>query len=239
MGFVLLEGGGEFKGGMRAADERAVSLAGGNPALVRIVPAAAAPDANHLIAGENGVRWFRRLGAIDVRAVGIVDPASAERPDLCAELEAARLIFLLGGFPGHLAETLGGSRAWRAVVAALSSGAVLAGSSAGAMVLCAHYFDPAAGRLRRGLDLVAGACILPHHARFGASWAPRLSEELPGVLLIGIDEETGILNDGPGGAWNVYGPGKVTVYGPGGHRAFLSGSRLELPGVSVRSAAPG
>ncbi len=238
MGFVLLEGGGEFAGGMRAADDRALTLCGGACAPVRIIPAAAAPDANHLAAGQNGVRWFERLGATDVSALGIIDPASAQHPDWCAELESARLIFLLGGFPGHLAMTLEGSRAWRAVMTAFRNGSILAGSSAGAMVLCAHYFDPGTGQVRRGLNLIAGACVLPHHDRFGASWAPRLAEALPGVLLIGIDEETGVLNDGPAGEWNVYGSGAVTLYEPGGRGVFGPGSRLKLPGAMISVVDP-
>ncbi len=229
MGFVLLEGGREFSGAMRAADECALVLCGGASAPVRIVPAAAAPDANHLAAGQNGVRWFKRLGATDVRALGIIDPASAQRPDMSAELETARLIFLLGGFPGHLAGTFAGSRAWHAVLKALGAGAVLAGSSAGAMVLCAHYFDPAAATIRPGLNLIPGACVLPHHERFGKDWATTVRKILPWALLIGIDEQTGILNDGPDGRWSVLGKGAVTVYAPDGRAVYAAGQTVTLP----------
>lgn len=228
MAFVLLEGGGEFSGAMRAADERALALGGGASAAVRVVPAAAAPDANHMIAGQNGVHWFKELGATDVRALGIIDPASAQRPDMSAELETARLIFLLGGFPGHLAETLSGSRAWRAVLKALSAGAVLAGSSAGAMVLCEHYFDPAAATVRPGLNLIPGACVLPHHDRFGRGWAAPLRRLLPDALLVGIDEETGLLNDKPDGGWSVLGKGSVTVTAPDGQAVYAAGQTVPL-----------
>ena len=49
---------------------------------------------------------------------------------------------MLGGFTRYLAETLAGSRAWQAMRNAHRDGAVIGGSSAGAMVLCESYFDP-------------------------------------------------------------------------------------------------
>jgi cyanophycinase len=212
MGFILLEGGSEFTAGMAAADERAMALGGGRAAPIRIIPAAAAPDANHVRAGARGVGWFQGLGAADVRSVAIIDRASAERPEWAEELAGARIVFMLGGFTRYLAETLAGSRAWQAIVAAHRAGAVIAGSSAGAMVLCEHYFDQASGQVLPGLYLVPGACVLPHYNTFGRRWQKNLSAVLPDALLIGIDEGTGILNDGPDGRWTVYGEGAVTFY---------------------------
>ena len=230
MGFILLEGGSEFNAGMAAADERAMAVCGGRAQPVRIVPAAAAPDDNHGRAAANGVSWFQSLGAADVRAVDIIDRASADRPDLAKEIERARLVFVLGGFTRYLAETLSESLAWQAMVSAHRAGAVIAGSSAGAMVLCEHYFDPASGTTLRGLNLVPGACVLPHHNRFGKTWAAKLALLLPGIVLIGIDEATGLLDDGPGGRWSVYGKGAVTLYRRGGQTAYHHGQNFDLPG---------
>jgi cyanophycinase len=230
MGFILLEGGSEFTAGMAAADERAMALCGGRTQPVRIIPAAAAPDNNHAAAAANGVGWFQGLGAADVRAVDIIDRASADRPDLAREIERARLVFVLGGFTRYLAETLSESLAWLAMVSAHRAGAVIAGSSAGAMVLCEHYFDPGSGTTLRGLNLVPGACVLPHHHRFGRSWAAKLAPLLPGIVLIGIDEETGLLNDGPEGQWTVYGTGAVTLYRRGSQTVYHHGQDFDLPG---------
>lgn len=229
MGFVLLEGGNEFKAGMTAADKRAMAVAGGCAAPVRIIPAAAAPDSNDLRAGSSGAAWFQGLGATDVRSIPIIDRASAGRPELAGELEAARIVFLLGGFTRYLAETLAGSRAWEAMRNAHRAGAVIGGSSAGAMVLCECYFDPTSGKVLPGLNLLPEVCVLPHHDTFGKDWAPRLTRLLPGALLIGIDEETGLLNDGPNGQWAVYGKGAVTVYEPGGQALFHHGQSFALP----------
>jgi cyanophycinase len=233
MGFVLLEGGREFNAGMAAADKCAMAVCGGGTQPVRIIPAAAAPDDNHGRAAANGVGWFQSLGAADVRAVDIIDRASADRPDLAREIEHARLVFMLGGFTRYLAETLSGSLAWQAMVSAHRAGAVIGGSSAGAMVMCEYYFDPTSGNVLPGLNLLPEMCVMPHHDTFGKDWAPRLTRLLPGRLLIGIDEETGLLNDGAAGEWTVYGNGVVTVYEPGGKSVFQHGQRLVLP-ITVR-----
>jgi cyanophycinase len=229
MGYILLEGGAEFVGRMEAPDRRALTLAGGLDAPVRIIPAAAAPDKNHEHAGQNGVAWFRSLGARDVAAVGVIDPGSADEGQNAGEIEDARLIYLLGGFPRHLCETLKGSLVWRAALAACDKGAVLAGSSAGAMVLCEWYYDPFGGQPLLGLGLLPGCCVLPHFEAFGGNWAPSLTEQLPGTLLIGIEEQTGMVNDGSDKGWHVYGKGGVVLCrAKEPHRRFMPGKAFKL-----------
>ncbi|NJN15024.1 MAG: type 1 glutamine amidotransferase-like domain-containing protein [Oscillochloris sp.] len=211
-GHIILAGGSEFQAGMDRADRRAITLAGGPDAPIRIIPAAAAPDRNHERAGGNAVRWFRSLGARDVAAVGLINRRSADDPAVVAELRAARLIYMLGGFPRHLNEALLGSAAWDACREAHAAGAVLGGSSAGAMVLCEMLFDPQANTPIPGLNLVPGIVILPHHNTFGAGWASRLAPKLPDLALLGIDERTALIDDGTAGGWTVYGPGAATLY---------------------------
>jgi len=214
MGYLLLEGGAEFGGGMSEPDLRAIELAGGPDAPIAILPTAAAPDHNHERAGRNGIRWFRSLGATSVDLVPVIDRPSANDPELAARLRSARFIYLLGGFPRHLGQTLNSSLAWEAALEAYGAGAVIGGSSAGAMVLCEHYYDPYHGKLLEGLNLLHNSCVLPHHNGFGRNWAKPLSAQIPDDTLIGIDEQTGILNDAPG-AWTVFGTGKVTLYHAG------------------------
>ncbi len=211
MGLLLLEGGAEFGGQMSEPDRQAIQLAGGSDAPIAILPTAAAPDHNHERAGWNGVRWFQSLGASRVDLVPVTDKPSADRSDYAARLRAAGLIYLLGGFPRHLGETLRGSRVWESALEAYRAGAVLGGSSAGAMVLCGHYYDPYEKQLLPGLGLLSNCCVLPHHNNFGKRWVEPLSQLLPQATLIGIDEQTGILNDASG-RWAVYGAGKVTLY---------------------------
>ncbi|MGD8688051.1 MAG: Type 1 glutamine amidotransferase-like domain-containing protein, partial [Syntrophobacterales bacterium] len=127
-------------------------------------------------------------------------------------LRRERLIYMLGGSPQHLEQTLAGSAGWKAMLMAYEAGAVIGGSSAGAMVLCDYYYDPFAEEVLQGLGLVFGCCVLPHHNTFGQNWASLLVDMLPDTILIGIDERTGMLDDGPDGRWQVYGQGEVTLY---------------------------
>jgi cyanophycinase len=211
-GFIVLEGGNEFGGQMADPDRQAIALAGGPDALISIIPTAAAPDHNHQRAGQNGVTWFQSLGATNVKSVPLIDSSSADDPKIAEPLARSKLIYLLGGFPHYLGQTLSGSRSWQAIFTAYQSGAVIAGSSAGAMVLCEYYYDPVKSRVIQGLNLINRTCILPHHNTFGKDWVPQLKKQLADVIFVGIDEETGIINNAPKRKWQVCGKGKVTLY---------------------------
>lgn len=228
MGFLVLQGGAEFGGLMKISDLQALALAGGFNAPVSIVPAAAAPDRNHEQAGKNGRRWFQGLGATQVTVVPLIDRLSARDPRVVAELRLSKLIYLLGGFPGYLAQCLAETPAWEAMQTALNHGGVLAGSSAGAMVLAEHLYDPALERVVAGLGIVPQVCVLPHHNTFGRRWHALLQRDLPGATLIGIDEETGLINDAAQGRWRVYGRGTVTRYRREGTTTYNPGSTLTI-----------
>jgi cyanophycinase len=227
-GTILLAGGSEFGGRMAHADQRAIQLAGGPDAPIAILPTAAAPDHNEQRAGQNGARWFAHLGARRVSVLPLVDRASAGDPAICDAIRAARFIYLLGGFPGYLGQTLAGSASAAALFEAYQSGAVIGGSSAGAMVLCERYYNPESARLAPGLNFIPGACVIPHHNSFGKSWSSRLVALLPGDALIGIDEETGTLYNAGEGRWTVYGRGAVTLYKAGHFHRYPPGDSFSL-----------
>ena len=228
MGYLLLEGGAEFGGLMSEPDRIALDLAGGLHVPVRILPTAAAPDHNHLRAGRHGAEWFASLGAADVEVTYVIDAASANDEAIANELRAAKLIYLLGGFPAHTARTLANSLAWDAALEAYRNGAVIAGSSAGAMALCEYYFDPYEGKLLRGLNLIPNACVIPHHGAGTHRWANDLLRQLPGVTLIGIAEQTGIVDDGNLSAWRVSGRGEATLYRGGAVQRHGRGETFSL-----------
>ena len=227
MSTLLLEGGAEFGGRMSEPDLHAIELAGGFDSPICIIPTAAAADNNHKRAEDNGICWFQSLGAKNVFAVDVNDSASANDSTFAASIRASRLIYLLGGFPRHLAETLSNSLCWRAALDAFNEGAVIAGSSAGAMVLCEHYYDPYENKLLRGLNLIPNACVLPHHNNFGKAWAKQLEQQLPDVILIGIDERTGMIS-AMNGAWQVHGAGKITLYHDGKMDSYTRGETFSL-----------
>ncbi len=227
MGYILLQGGAEFDGEMRGSDLQAIALAGGAEAPIYILPTAAAPDANHARAGRNGTEWFTALGAKNAQVAPVIDSASANDPGITTSLQNAGLVYLLGGFTHYLAQTLENSLAWQACLQAHANGAVIAGSSAGAMVLCEYYFDPNTGRIEQGLNLVPNCIVLPHHNTFGKRWAARIQQQMPSIILIGIDEQTGMLNSGPDNSWIVLGRGKVTIYNQ--QKTTTYGNNQEIP----------
>jgi cyanophycinase len=229
-GYLLLEGGAEFGGQMAVPDRRAIELAGGPSGLITIIPTAAAPDNNHQRAGRNGISWFQSLGARNIELLPLIDKPSANDPAIAASICQSRLVYMLGGFTGYLGETLANSASYQAMLQAYEAGAVIAGSSAGAMVLCQYYSDPGRGQIIEGLNLVPNTCVLPHHNTFGKGWAQRLTKLLPKAVLLGIDERTGMLDDGESGdggrktAWRVYGQGAVTIYRAGHPTVYPPGS---------------
>ena len=228
MGYLVLEGGAEFGGRMRDPDLRAIELAGGFDAPLRILPTAAAPDKNDVRAANNGIRWFQSLGATDVQSVPLIDKASSNDEKIANSLREAKLIYLLGGFTHYLGQTLKGSEAWQAALDTYRNGAVVAGSSAGAMVMCQFYYDPSGGRVHEGLNLVSNSLVLPHHNTFGKKWAPELLKKIPAVTLIGIDEQTGMVDDGSGNSWIVSGRGEVTLYRNQSTEVYSAGTSFSL-----------
>jgi cyanophycinase len=228
MGYVVLQGGAEFGGQMAQSDRRSLALAGGDRARVAILPTAAVPDRNHQRAGENGRRWFSSLGGRRVAVLPLIDSLSAADSEVVKAIRASDLIYLLGGYPGYLVRTLNGSPAWEGIKSAHERGAVVAGSSAGAMVLCEKLFDPYGGQVIRGLGLVPGCCLVPHHDSSGGKWVADLQKGLPGYTIIGIDEQTGMINDGPQHRWNVYGRGAATIYRQESIRTYEPGSPFDM-----------
>jgi cyanophycinase len=214
-GYILLAGGTEFEGMMFQPDLRAIELAGGNDAPICILPTAIGRGHRYENAGAEGVQWFRDLGGREVEYLPVMNKKAANDTQLAGRISNARLIYLMSGFMGYLGRTLANSECWKAMLSAYHAGAVIAGSGAGAMVLCQHFYDPSVQKIYPGLGLLPNTCILPHHDVFGKGWVERLRKALPGVTILGIDEQTAIINDVEHGrkpGWNVYGQGTVTLY---------------------------
>ena len=219
---IALVGGTEFRRECDPMDRALLERLGGPGAQIAILPTAATNE-NPYVAGENGVRHFRRLGARADKLM-IVDEASANDAGLVGILEDYACLYFTSGDPIYLYDTLCGSKTWEAVQAVLRRGGLVVGSSAGAMVLGQRLwrFD---GWID-GLGLAPGLAILPHHATLAARWnAPAMAAGLPtGVKLVGIDEATALFLPEA----QVLGAGQVTVYSPAGPQAYASGATVEL-----------
>ena len=212
-GPLALVGGDELKPGNEPQDEVLVRAAGDGPAFVL---ATAAGRQHPEAAVANAVRWFAGLG-LRVEELPATRRSDAKAAANVALAREGRFFYLVGGDPGLVPKTLGGTPLWDAIVAAWRDGAALAGSSAGAMALgewtLVRQRMPGDERRRYlpALGLVPGVAVLPHFETFGHRWVESTRDAAPreGVVLLGIDERTAAIHEG--GAWRALGDGGVTV----------------------------
>ena len=109
-------------------------------------------------------------------------------------------MYLSGGKPGYLLDVLAGSALGRALADAHERGAVLAGCSAGAMVLAGYTFDfrvrllPWPLRWQAALGFAPGASVVPHYDAWPEPMSALVALQAPrGSVVLGIDEETAVI----------------------------------------------
>jgi cyanophycinase len=230
-GLIALVGSGEYLPVMTSVE--ALLLAGRPPRYVQLATAAA-PEGEASLA-----RWYglgrqqaERLGVEQV-VVDVRDRAGADDPGLADLVAGAGLVYLSGGNPTYVAQTLRGTAVWAAIVAAWEGGASLAGCSAGAMCLTGWVpsirnhgadADP-------GLGLVPHLRVIPHFDRM-LGWAPdiltrALLRAPDGVTVLGIDEDTALVG-GPT-EWTVHGRQSLWVLSDGSRQEYGPGSHLVTP----------
>ena len=221
-GRIALVGGDEFQPSCRTMDNELVNMTGIERPNALIIPTAAAAE-RPLLAAENGIRQFDMLGA-RASSLMALNSADANEEGLTSAVDGADIIYLSGGNPAHLLEVLEGSLLLQRMLDALERGAILAGSSAGAMVM--------GGRMRfrqwrDALGIVPGVAVLPHHERSSKSQTSRevSVQTTEGLVVLGIDGATGCVSDGDG--WRVLGAGSVTVYGVGDWNVYRAGEYFE------------
>jgi cyanophycinase len=158
------------------------------------------------LAARHGVQWFKQIGA-SADAAMVVDQRSANDSAIVATIEAATLIYLPGGDPVLLVETLRNSSVWHAIAKAHDRDVSIGGASAGAMALGTRMWNPRTGDLIDGLGLIP-IVTLPHFEVGRIDRAQVLRHKLDrATRLFGIAERTSAIWDGS--KWNVWGPGAV------------------------------
>ncbi len=222
-GQIALVGGDEFRTGCEEMDREIMRESGHDPAKVVVVPTAAVTGPAK--AANDGATHFRALGGDSSRLM-LLERNHAEDPDFFVPATMADVVYFTGGSPEHLLETVFDSPFLKAVLESVDRGAVLAGSSAGAMVMGSMMRRPKAGGWVEALGLVPGIAVLPHHERSDqAETFSELQESAPsGLIFLGIDARTGCL--GRPGNWRVVGSGRVTVYQGSEWQIFDSGDKL-------------
>jgi cyanophycinase len=247
-GAIVLVGSGEYLEEMNATDAYLLEQVGGaNDARVVLLPTASGLE-DHGPAYWNGLgkHHFHTLGVREVRATSIIDRASAADPAQLALLRNADFYYFSGGDPQHVIETLRDSPAWEIIKTAHEQGAVLAGSSAGAMALSGYTISVrqvlAGGKPTwiESLGLLPQLVVFPHFDRMANFVDQTLFQELlstlpPGVVAVGIDENTALVriealaSDEPHAKarWHVMGQQTVKLFERG------MAPRILQPGTEV------
>jgi len=225
-GPLALVGSGEYLAHM--ADIEGALIAQRPPRYVQLATASV-PDGEHVVA-----KWHR-LGAeqaerLDVEQVivPVASRADANDPEVAALVEGAGLIYLSGGHPAFLADTLRDTLVWETIDRVWRAGAALAGCSAGAMVMGAWVPNVRGSGGATGLGVLPHVRVLPHYDAYFARVAnarARFRGDDATVTLVGIDEDTALIHDG--GEWRVAGHSKVWLLGEQ-DQSFTAGDKVPL-----------
>lgn len=206
-GTIALVGGAEWHEGC-AFDADLLQVSGGNQVVV--LPTAAAYE-HPQRAVDAAAKHFASLGG-EVRGLMVLTRPDADDEANAAVVRDSRFLYLSGGSPMHLRSVLKASKVWEALLEAWQGGAVVAGSSAGAMVLTDPMVDQRGGAFTVGLGLVEQLAVIPHFDAWSEEKAARTLALAPsGLPVVGIHEQTALVRD-PDGGWRATGLGTVDVY---------------------------
>jgi cyanophycinase len=164
---------------------------------------------------------FKELQAGQVRHLPIQQRSDAEDAALADRIASARGIFITGGDQKRLMAIIGGTLVGDAIRSAWREhGACVAGTSAGASVMCTHMMaegraelapEKGAARLAPGLGFVPRVVIDQHFSqRHRINRLLSVVAQSPFLLGAGIDENTALIVHGETGV-EVMGEGSVTV----------------------------
>lgn len=218
-GLLVLAGGGEFTEGCDFDDE--VVAAAGSPAEVLLLTTASAyENPGKVLARAEG--WLGAKGATVVDG-GVLTRTDGITPEAIERVRSARAIYLSGGSPMHLRMVLKDSPLFDALLAAWRAGAVLAGSGAGADVLCDPMVDPRGGAFTVGLGVLPRMAVIPRFDEWSPEKVHRTVSLAPAdVTLVGLPTRTAVVRD-PDGRWRaegvstdavaIYRGGEVTDFG--------------------------
>ncbi len=225
---LALTGSGEYLPPMEEVDRELIRRLPA-PARVVCLPTAAGTEGPERIGywSKLGEDHFNSLGA-QVESLPVIDRASANDPGLAGIILKANFVYLSGGKPNYLYDTLAGSRAWEAILAVLEKGGILAGCSAGAMVLGEKFYGFPG--LKNGFNFLPGATVVPHFNEISQAFLQPIRMAAGNkYTLVGIEGFTAFLQSKTGAEvqYEVLGSGGVTVWNGNGKTRYTQGP---LPG---------
>lgn len=197
-GPIALVGSGEYLPVMGPVD---LHLLDGRPQRVVMLPTAAGEEGDERISywNELGLNHYRTLG-VEAIVLPVMTRNDALSSELAGLIEGAGLIYLSGGSPAYLTETLRSTPVADAITLEWQRGAALGGCSAGACALTAIAggFRHPAQLGAKGLGLINHLAVIPHFDRFDRR-SPELVKDIlkmtpDELILIGIDERTALVS---------------------------------------------
>ncbi|NJD58161.1 MAG: hypothetical protein C3F13_03830 [Anaerolineales bacterium] len=168
---------------------------------------------------------FSRLGA-QVDSLPVIDPPSANDARFAEQIRQANFVYLSGGKPDYLYRTLVHSLVWEAVLKILKQGGVVAGCSAGAMIMGEHM--PGFPGLKPAFGLLSGMVIMPHFDEIPVAMINLLQLLVRDQqTLLGIEGNTALVVSEEG--YQVVGSGGVVVWNKKEKMRYTQGQQLKLP----------
>ena len=237
-GSLALVGSGEYLPQMREFEQSLINdgLADNKKPIYIQIPTAAARES------ENRINYWRSLGEVAAKSLGVTQSFlpiftrdDANNLELLKDVDDAALIYLSGGDPHYLAQTLRDTLLWDLILKNWQTGGSLAGCSAGAMAFSGHvpHFRLSRSQPTQGFGLLKEVRVIPHFDKF-FKWIPDSAAkhllDLPGdSTLIGIDEDTAVVKRA-NQDWQVWGKGKLHLLKGQRPGQFGAGEFVKLGG---------
>jgi len=219
-GSLALVGSGEYLPAMASFEKSLIDdgIKNGKRSIYIQIPTAAGKES------VDRLEYWKQLGKTQADRLGVTSiflpiftRDDAFKQENIDAIKDCALIYLSGGDPHYLAETLMGTLLWDAMQENWGTGGSLAGCSAGAMVLSSHI--PNFRLLKKaptaGLNLLPEIRVIPHFNKF-FKWIPESAAKVllhvqDDSILIGVDELTAIVKRSGDSHWVVVGEAKVHV----------------------------
>jgi cyanophycinase-like exopeptidase len=236
-GSLALVGSGEYLPAMASFEKSLLDdgIKNGKRPIYIQIPTAAGKETPDRLAywKQLGKEQADRLG-VDSIFLPIFTREDANNLEYATLIHNSALMYMSGGDPHYLAETLLDTPLWDAIKENWSTGASLAGCSAGAMVLSSHIpnFRLLKKTPAQWLSLLPEIRVIPHFNKF-FKWIPESAAKVllhvpDNSILIGVDELTAIVKRSGDEHWVVVGEAMVHVLKGMPDQQLVDGDEIKL-----------
>lgn len=220
---LALVGSGEYLPPMEPVDRFLLGQVKGTPHVVCLPTAAG-------LEGEGRINYWSELGkayffkfGVEVVALPVVDQPSANLAEYAEQIRHANFVYLSGGKPEYLYRTLANSLVWEAIMDVLERGGVVAGCSAGAMIMGERM--PGFPGLKPAFGLLKTVFIMPHFDEIPKTMVKTLRLLVRDEMtLIGIEGNTALV--GQDEDWQVVGSRGVVLWNKKGRKRYTQGQAV-------------